>query len=138
MAANNDTLDCENRLEGHDSLDVLDLSSEDYFSQSEGYEDDIDRPTDEKKQKSSEDAPVFAAKETARVQRWRVLVVSSILLIGFGLSFLTYQVLHHEFDADSHDPVRIQILFTSSTSCSPLPNYFFFRFLRRIFTFRFL
>ena len=124
MVGNNDALRCvmeqkvENRLDGHGSLDVLDLSSVDYFSQTEGYEDDSDG------QSRSEDAPVFAAKETARVQRWRVLVVSSILLIGSGLSFLTYKVLHHEFHADSEDAVSNQISRASITPflSNPLHN----------------
>jgi hypothetical protein len=48
----------------------------------------------------------FGVVESARVKKWRLAVIASILVIGLVVSTLTYVTLRREIIADSNDAVR--------------------------------
>jgi hypothetical protein len=56
-----------------------------------------------------EQVKLFAAVETARVNRWKFFVIITILVVGGAVSTFTFITLSNEQSADAFNAVRLHI-----------------------------
>jgi hypothetical protein len=54
-----------------------------------------------------EQMKMFAAVETARVNRWKLFVIITILVVGAAVSTFTFITLRNEQSADAFNAVRV-------------------------------
>jgi hypothetical protein len=79
-------------------------SSSANLSKTQSASQDTDRKSNEMTE--FEQMKLYAATETARVNRWRLLVIISILVTGAAVSCLTYLTLSNAQTSNANDAVR--------------------------------